>query len=203
MALAEVLFTRAEIQARVRELAVELQSALGRERPLLVSVLKGSVVFLADLVRNLEVDPDIDFMSITSYGEGRSESGVVRIVKDLDEPLEGRDVVVVEDIVDTGLSLAYLLRALQTRGPASLRVCALVQKQMQRIVDVDVQHVGFEVDRFVIGYGLDFQGRYRNLPDLVAVADLASLAARPWLLTGLYRPIRAAREASERPDLGS
>ena len=189
--LVEVAFTRDEIQRRVAELGHALGTDLAREagddRPLLIAVLKGSVVFLADLVRCLPQDCDVDFMSISRYsGEGRS--GVVRIVKDLEEPLEGRHVVIVEDIVDTGLSLSYLVRNLATRDPATLRVCTLVDKKVLRIAEVDVEYVGFDSTEFLIGYGLDIGGRYRNLPHLLAVKDVARLAADPGILGGELFP---------------
>lgn len=165
------------------QLAKLIQADHSAAPPLLVCVLKGSVVFLADLVRSLGFDPDIDFMSISSYGSP-DRTGVVRIVKDLEEPLEGRPVVVVEDIVDTGLTLSYLLRTLQTRGPASLKVCTLVNKTPRRIVELPIDYAGFESEDFLIGYGLDFKGRYRNLPDLLAIGDLPSLAENPDALVG-------------------
>lgn len=180
--LATVAFPASDIQARVGELAAaltaDLSPELHGERPLLISVLKGSVIFLADLVRYMPMDVDVDFMSISRY-HGEVRSGVVRIMKDLEHPLDGRHVVVVEDIVDTGLSLSYLLRTLRTREPASLRVCALVDKRVLRIAELPVDYVGFETSDFLIGYGLDIQGRYRNLPYLMAVRDVAALAADP------------------------
>ena len=179
MALAHVLYRPEQIQARVAELARAITADLtvaGEDRPLLISVLKGSVIFLADLVRQMPRAPDVDFMSISRYSPD-PDSGVVRIVKDLERPLQGRHVVVVEDIVDTGLSLSYLLRSLLTRDPASLRVCTLVDKQSLRIADLPVDYVGFETTEFLIGYGLDLAGRYRNLPYLAAVPDPARLAA--------------------------
>lgn len=192
MALAEIVYPRDQIQARVRELAgavtADLQAACAAsgERPLLISVLKGSVIFLADLVRNMGIDADVDFMSISRYSGG--DSGVVRIVKDLEQPLEGRDVVIVEDIVDTGLSLSYLVRTLETRAPASLRICTLVDKRVLRIAELPVDYVGFETSSFLVGYGLDMQGRYRNLPDLLAVTDVAALAAAPDALVASVFP---------------
>jgi hypoxanthine phosphoribosyltransferase len=178
VALAEIAFTHEQIQRRVRELAGALREDLGDARPLLVSVLKGSVVFLADLVRYLPGDCDVDFMSISRYSRD-VRTGVVQIVKDLEEPLEGRHVVIVEDIVDTGLSLSYLVRNLATRDPASLRICTLIDKRVMRIAELSVDYVGFDTDRFLIGYGLDLQGRYRNLVDLLAVTDMPRLAADP------------------------
>lgn len=187
MEIAHVAYTREEIRARVAELAAELRADFGDERPLLISLLKGSVIFLADLVAALGVDVDIDFMSITSYAHGRPGSGVVRIVKDLEEPIEGRRAIVIEDLVDTGLTLSYLLKTLETRSPKSLKVCALVDKDVQRIADPHIDFVGFRTSDFLVGYGLDFQGRYRNLPYLVAVTDLAALASRPDSLISLFQ----------------
>lgn len=189
MALAEVLYTAAQIRSRVADLAQAVAAdldGLGEERPLLISVLKGSVIFLADLVRRLPIDTDVDFMSISRYSAD-PYNGVVRIVKDLEQPLQGHHVVVVEDIVDTGLSLSYLLRNLKTRDPASLRVCTLVDKRVLRIAELQVDYVGFETREFLIGYGLDIAGRYRNLPYLMAVSDPARLAASPdALIDDLY-----------------
>ena len=190
MALAEILYTAEEIQSRVRDLAQAVAAdleGLGEERPLLISVLKGSVIFLADLVRRLPLQTDVDFMSISRYSAD-PDSGVVRIVKDLEHPLQGRHVVVVEDIVDTGLSLSYLLRNLATRDPASLRVCTLIDKRVLRIAELPVDYVGFETREFLIGYGLDIAGRYRNLPCLMAVTDPARLAASPDALVGELYP---------------
>ena len=184
MALAEIAYTAEQIHTRVAAMAERLGGDLaeaGCSRPLLISVLKGSVMFLADLVRQLPMQLDVDFISISRYSgyTGPARSGVVRIVKDLEEPLEGRDVVIVEDIVDTGLSLSYLIRNLQTRGPASLRICTLIDKRVLRIAELQVDYVGFETSSFLIGYGLDIQGRYRNLPYLMAVNDVPGLAAAP------------------------
>jgi hypoxanthine phosphoribosyltransferase len=184
--LAEVLFTAEQIETRVRDLAADLREDLAGERPVLVSVLKGSVMFLADLVRAFGGEADIDFMSISAYPGAGAATGVVRIVKDLEEPLEGRDVVVVEDIVDTGLTLAYLLRTLEARQPRTLKVCALVDKAVRRIAHLDVDYVGFESEEFLIGYGLDFQGRYRNLPCMMAVNNVAELAADPDALEWVF-----------------
>ena len=180
--IAEVLIGGDELQARVAELAGELDAALDRdEPPVLVGILKGSTLFFADLVRHLEADVVIDFMSISSYSSGGS--GVVRILKDLDEDVAGRDVVIVEDIVDTGLTLNYLRRTLLGRGARSLRTVTLLDKAARRIVPVPVEHRGFEIpDAFVVGYGLDFQGRYRNARDILAVNDIARLANDPLAL---------------------
>jgi hypoxanthine phosphoribosyltransferase len=131
----------------------------------MVGVLKGAVLFLADLMRHIDVPCEIDFMAVSSYGSQTDSSGVVRILKDLDAPIQGRDVLIVEDIIDSGLTLSYLLRNLESREPASLEICALLTKPDRREIDVPVRYVGFEIpNEFVIGYGLDFAERYRNLP---------------------------------------
>jgi hypoxanthine phosphoribosyltransferase len=161
----KVLIDEQRLQERIRELGRELsQDYAGREL-LLVGVLKGAVFFMADLMRNLSVPCEIDFMAISSYGASTDSSGVVRILKDLDINIEGRHVLVVEDIIDSGLTLSYLLRNLESREPASLEICALLTKPDRREIDVPVKYVGFEIpNEFVIGYGLDFAERYRNLP---------------------------------------
>ena len=187
MALARIAYTEEQIRDRISSLAAELRESLSGTRPVLVSILKGSVMFTADLVRALEMEADIDFMSISSYASGTGPSGVVRIVKDLEDPIEGRHVVVIEDIIDTGFTLSYLLRTLETRNPASLRVCTLIDKTVRRIADLQIDHVGFQSEEFLIGYGLDFQGRYRNLPFLAAVTDIAALAAEPDALFSLFQ----------------
>jgi hypoxanthine phosphoribosyltransferase len=139
---------------------------------LLIGVLKGAFLFLADLMRHLESNCEVDFMAVASYGSATQSSGVVRILKDLDAAIEGRDVLIVEDIVDSGLTLSYLLRNLQARGPASLEVCALLTKPERREIDVPVRYVGFEIpNRFVVGYGLDFAERYRNLPYVAVLSE--------------------------------
>lgn len=183
----DVAYSEDEIARRIKDLARELREDLNGERPVLVSILKGSVMFLADLVRALDIECDIDFMSVSTYGGEVGRSGVVRIVKDLEQPIENRHVVLVEDIVDTGFTLSYLLRTLGTRQPASIRVCTLIDKTVRRIADLQIHHVGFTSEDFLIGYGLDFQGRYRNLPYLAAVHDIAALAAAPESLIGLFQ----------------
>ena len=163
----EVLITSSEIQKKVRELGEQITEDYQGERPLLVGVLRGAVIVLGDLMRKIDLPCEIDFMDISSYGTGTSSSGVVRILKDLEEDITGRHVLVVEDIIDTGLTLSYLLRSLQARKPASLEVFALLSKPSRRRVELDVKYLGFEVpDEFVVGYGLDFAGAYRNLPDI-------------------------------------
>ena len=167
-----MLIDEDRLQERIRELGRELsQDYAGREL-LLVGVLKGAVFFMADLMRELSVPCEIDFMAISSYGASTDSSGVVRILKDLDINIEGRHVLVVEDIIDSGLTLSYLVRNLESREPASLQVCALLTKPERREIDVDVRYVGFEIpNRFVIGYGLDFGERYRNLPYVAVLRD--------------------------------
>jgi hypoxanthine phosphoribosyltransferase len=164
-AVGEILVQRDDLEHRVRELAAEISRDYVDRELLLVGVLKGAVFFLADLMRHLEVSCEVDFMAVSSYGASTDSSGVVRILKDLDAPIEGRDVLIVEDIVDSGLTLSYLFRMLRARGPASLEVCALLTKPERREIDLPIRYVGFEIpNRFAIGYGLDYAERYRNLP---------------------------------------
>ncbi len=159
-----------DLQARVRDLAAAISADYAEKRLLLVCVLKGAVFFLSDLMRHIDIPVEVDFMAVASYGSATDSSGVVRILKDLDMPLEGRDVLIVEDIVDSGLTLQYLLRNLGSRNPASLEVCSLLTKPSRRKVDLPVRYVGFEIpDRFVVGYGLDYDERYRNLPYIAAL----------------------------------
>lgn len=190
-ALAEVLITRAQLEERTTQLAAVLSDQYRSEPapPVAISILKGSTLFLADLIRAMSIDVEPDFMSITSYSQPGRTSGVVRIVKDLDCDISGRDVVIVEDIVDTGLTLTYLRRTLGERAPRSLQTVTLLDKVARRIIPVEVEHSGFEIpDVFVIGYGLDFQGRYRNLHDILAIRDIARLANDPTVLVeGLFR----------------
>ena len=162
-----VLVPSDNIQEKVRELGERITQDYRGEKLLLVGILRGAVVFLSDLMRHLQLPCEIDFMDISSYGTGTQSSGVVRILKDLEEDITGRHVLIVEDIVDTGLTLSYLLRSLQARKPASLEICALLTKPSRRRVELDIKYLGFEVpDEFVVGYGLDFAGAYRNLPDI-------------------------------------
>jgi hypoxanthine phosphoribosyltransferase len=170
-AVTDVLIEEERLQGRIRELGEEISSDYTGRDLLLVGVLKGAVFFMSDLMRNLTIPCEIDFMAISSYGDSTDSSGVVRILKDLDINIEGRDVLVVEDIIDSGLTLSYLMRNLEAREPASLEICALLTKPERREIDVPVRYVGFEIpNRFVIGYGLDFAERYRNLP-YVGVLD--------------------------------
>ena len=163
------LLTTEQIQARVRGLAAEIH----RDHPYgvhLVCVLKGAFIFLADLVRALPGDCSLDFMAVSSYGASTETSGEVRLIKDLDASLDGRDVVIVEDIVDTGLTLTYLQEILGARSPRNLRTACLLSKPSRRKVDVKVEYIGFTIeDKFVVGYGLDYAGRYRNLPHIAVI----------------------------------
>jgi hypoxanthine phosphoribosyltransferase len=161
----EILIESDALQARIDELGVQISSDYEGRDLLLVGVLKGAVFFMADLMRRLSVPCEIDFMAISSYGDRTDSSGVVRILKDLDASIAGRDVLVVEDIIDSGLTLSYLRRSLLARKPGTLEVCALLTKPERREIDIPVRYVGFEIpNRFVIGYGLDYAERYRNLP---------------------------------------
>jgi hypoxanthine phosphoribosyltransferase len=163
----EVLIPSSKIQEKVREMGESVTEDYRGRPPLLVGILRGAVVVLGDLMRNIDLPCEIDFMDISSYGTGTSSSGVVRILKDLEEDITGRHVLIVEDIIDTGLTLSYLRRSLLARKPASLEICALLSKPSRRRVELDVKYLGFEVpDEFVVGYGLDFAGAYRNLPDI-------------------------------------
>jgi hypoxanthine phosphoribosyltransferase len=167
----EVLVDAARLQARVHELAGEISRDY-RGRPLLlIGVLKGAVFFLSDLMRLIDIPVEVDFMAVASYGSATDSSGVVRILKDLDMPIEGRDVLIVEDIVDSGLTLQYLMRNLGSRNPATLEVCSLLTKPARRKVELTAKYVGFEIpDTFVVGYGLDHSERHRNLPYVAALA---------------------------------
>jgi len=170
-AIGEILIDEETLAARVAELGAEVSADYEGRDLLLIGVLKGAVFFMADLMRHLTVACEVDFMAISSYGDATDSSGIVRILKDLDISIEGRDVLVVEDIIDSGLTLSYLIRNLESREPSSLEVCALLTKPSRREIDVPVRYVGFEIpNKFVVGYGLDFAERYRNLP-YVGVLD--------------------------------
>ena len=160
-----VLFSEEQLRQRVAEIAAEIDRDYAGKEPLLVSVLRGSFVFMADLVRSIHLPCTVDFMAVSSYGSGTSSSGQVKIVKDLSEQIEGRDLIVVEDILDSGNTLSYLLQLLQARKPASVRLCTLLDKPSRRVKPVELHYSGFTIpDYFVVGYGLDYDEKYRNLP---------------------------------------
>jgi hypoxanthine phosphoribosyltransferase len=163
----KVLIRRSAIEKRVREVAKEITRDFQGQRVHLIGVLKGACIFLSDLVREINLETSIDFIAVSSYGKGKESSGQVRVLKDLDSSIEGLNVVLVEDILDTGLTLSYLLRVLQQRKPKALRVAALLDKPSRRLKDVEGDYVGFKIpNEFVVGYGLDYGERYRNLKDV-------------------------------------
>jgi hypoxanthine phosphoribosyltransferase len=171
-AVGEILIDEDALSTRVAELGEEVSADYQGRDLLLIGVLKGAVFFMADLMRHITVPCEVDFMAISSYGDSTDSSGIVRILKDLDINIEGRDVLVVEDIIDSGLTLSYLMRNLESREPASLEVCALMTKPARREIDIPVRYVGFEIpNRFVVGYGLDFGERYRNLPYVAVLSE--------------------------------
>lgn len=181
-----IVLSADEIAQRVNDIGATIARDYAGRSPLLVAVLKGSVVFLADLVRAIDLPVQVDFMSISSYGEG-GRSGVVRILKDLSASIENEDVILVEDIIDTGLTVTYLLATLRARQPHSLEVCALLDKSVRRIIEVPLKYKGFDIpDEFVVGYGLDYQGRYRNLRSIIGVKDMETFAAGPDEVVGPY-----------------
>ncbi|HEV8683581.1 MAG TPA: hypoxanthine phosphoribosyltransferase [Actinomycetota bacterium] len=197
---ATVLFGREDIRRRIEELGRDITVDYEGRAPVLISVLKGGSVFLADLMRDIHLPIAIDYMSISRYGGAAESMGRVRIVKDLELDVGGREVLIVEDIVDTGLTLSYLITVLESRQPASVEVCALLDKSVRRITPLPIRYVGFDCpDVFVVGYGLDFQERYRNLPDILAVQDLSALSADPDLLVPYLTGIPPAVPA---PDTG-
>jgi hypoxanthine phosphoribosyltransferase len=170
--IGEILVQPDDLKRRVRELGEQISADYAGKHLLLVGVLKGAVFFLADLMRQIDVPCEVDFMAVASYGSATESSGVVRILKDLDRPIEGHDVLIVEDIVDSGLTLQYLLRNLGARNPSSLEVCALLTKPERRKVQLEPRYLGFEIpDRFAIGYGLDHAEHYRNLPYVAALSS--------------------------------
>jgi hypoxanthine phosphoribosyltransferase len=176
----EILLSEEEIAERVRQLGAQLGADYAGRDPVLVSVLKGSIIFLADLIRAMEMSVSLDLMEVSSYGASTETSGQVRILKDLSKPIEGRDVIVVEDIIDTGLTLNYLLKYLHDKGPASVRICCLLDKPARRLAEIPIDYRGFTIpDRFVIGYGLDYDERYRNLPYIGVLKPSVYGAAPP------------------------
>jgi hypoxanthine phosphoribosyltransferase len=170
--IGEALVTQEDLERRVRELGAEISRDYEGKDLFLVGVLKGAVFFLSDLMRAIDVPCEVDFMAVASYGSSTDSSGVVRILKDLDATIEGKDVLIVEDIIDSGLTLSYLLRTLKAREPRSLEVCALLTKPERREVDLPIRYTGFEIpNKFVIGYGLDHAERYRNLPYVAVLQE--------------------------------
>ena len=164
----KVLLTHAQIQERVREMGEQIAREYAGREPHLVGVLKGGATFLTDLARSIDLPITLDYIAVSSYGAATKSSGEVKLIKDLDQGLDARDLIVVEDIVDTGLTLNYLLNVLRARGPRTLKVAALLSKPSRRLVEVAVDYVGFTIDdHFVVGYGLDYNEKYRNLKDLV------------------------------------
>lgn len=160
-----VMISEQDVKARILQLAEKISSDYEGKKLHLICILKGSVFFTCELAKHLTIPVTMDFMSVSSYGNDTKTSGVVRLVKDLDEPIEGRDVLVIEDIIDSGRTLSYLLKNMQNRKPASLRLCTLLDKPDRRVTEVEVDYTGFEIpDEFVVGYGLDYAQKYRNLP---------------------------------------
>ncbi len=166
----EILIPENQIQKRIEELGRIISRDYQDKELVCIGVLRGAIIFLADLARSISIPMLIDFMAISSYGASTESSGVVRILKDLDENIEQKDVLIVEDIIDTGLTLNYLLRMLKSRNPASLKVCALLNKKERRQINVPIDYCGFDIpDKFVVGYGLDFNGLYRNIPYILVL----------------------------------
>ncbi|MGH2828987.1 MAG: hypoxanthine phosphoribosyltransferase [Actinomycetota bacterium] len=173
-----IVLEHEQLARRIAEIGAQVTRDYAGRSPILIGVLKGSVLFMADLVRHIDLPVRVDFMSISSYGSG--SSGVVRILKDLDLAIEDEDVILIEDIIDTGLTVTYLMANLRARRPRSLEVCALLDKSARRIIEVPIRYKGFDIpDEFVIGYGLDYEGRYRNVSTIVGVGDLATIADGP------------------------
>jgi hypoxanthine phosphoribosyltransferase len=168
--ISKVLLSTEQLDAKVRELGAQITRDYEGKKLLLVGVLKGALVFMVDLARSIDLPLEIDFMAVSSYGASTDSSGVVRIIKDLDASIENKHLLIVEDIVDTGLTLKYISEILRDRGPASLRICTLLNKKKPRKADVDLDYVGFQIpDKFVVGYGLDYAEIYRNLPYLAVL----------------------------------
>ncbi|MEE0450454.1 hypoxanthine phosphoribosyltransferase [Peptacetobacter sp.] len=168
------MFTEEQIREKVIELGKKIENDYKGEEVLVVGILKGANVFTCDLIRQIDLDVKIDFMSVSSYGSGTESSGTVRILKDLDTDIKGRNVLIVEDIIDSGRTLSNLVKELQIREPKSLKLCTLLDKPSRRVVDVDVEYVGFEIeDKFIVGYGIDYAEKYRNLPYIGIVEDVA------------------------------
>ena len=167
-----ILFSRQEIEAKLKELAVEIRADYYGKRPVLISILKGSFMFMADLIRLLDFPLEVDFVQVSSYGSGKKSSGRIKVVKSLRTPIKDRDVLVIEDIVDSGLTVAFILDYLKKKKPASLKLCALTDKPSRRQVPVNIDYLGFTVpDKFLVGYGLDWNENFRNLPDMFTLEE--------------------------------
>lgn len=165
--LGKELFTDSDIKNRISELGREITGDYRYKNLLLVSILRGGVIFLADLIKEIDLPLSIDFMSISKYGIDDTSTGVVRITKDLDESIEGKDVLIVEDIIDTGLTISYLLRNLRSRFPGSLEICTLLDRDIRRIAEIDIKYIGFKIgEKYIVGYGLDYKQKYRNLQSI-------------------------------------
>jgi len=165
--LEKVLVTRDEIESKTVELAAKISKDYKGKNLLLVGVLKGGFVFLADLMRKIDIQCEVDFIMVSSYGASTKTTGVVKIIKDIDSDISGREILVVEDLVDTGLTLKHLVELLKTRNPASIKICAILDKPSRRLVDIEVEYVGIRIpDEYVVGYGLDYANKYRHLPDV-------------------------------------
>jgi hypoxanthine phosphoribosyltransferase len=185
----DVLITPERLKERIAELGAEITADYPGSNLLLIGVLKGSVFFMADLARAIDLPLEMDFMAVSSYGNATESSGVVRVLKDLDAPIEGRDVLIVEDIIDSGRTLSYLVELLQQRRPASIEICTLLTKPERAEVDIDCRYIGFEIpNKFVVGYGLDYAERFRNL-EYICCMDEANLPA--------IEPARARRQVEE------
>lgn len=168
----EVMITAAEIQQKIKEIGAAIARDYAGRKPELICVLKGALVFMSDLIRAIDLELSLDFIAVSSYGKGVSTTGEVRIIKDLDEPLSGRDIILVEDILDTGLTLSYLVNSFRARGATSVKIVTLLNKPERRKAQVDADYIGFTIpDKFVVGYGLDFAERYRNLPYIGVVKE--------------------------------
>lgn len=165
--LGKVLFSSSDIKNRISELGKEITKDYKNKNLLLVSILRGGVIFLSDLIKEIDLPLSIDFMSISAYGINGTSTGVVRITKDLDESIEGKDVLIVEDIIDTGLTISYLLRNLKSRFPNSLEICTLLDRDIRRIADINIKYIGFKIgEKYIVGYGLDYKQKFRNLQSI-------------------------------------
>ncbi len=165
--LGKVLFSSSDIKDRISELGKEITQNYKYKNLLLVSILRGGVIFLSDLIKEIDLPLSIDFMSISAYGINGTSTGVVRITKDLDESIEGKDVLIVEDIIDTGLTISYLLRNLKSRFPNSLEICTLLDRDIRRIADINIKYIGFKIgEKYIVGYGLDYKQKFRNLQSI-------------------------------------